>query len=160
MNTAGEVFFSHHGFWQDKEPQERFLSASSEPETAMIEKKHGTETRKTAHLAGRCKPIVKDRLMALAKDHGWTESFIIGVACEQFVKNSIGEKLGATLAATVSESVDERLKRIETHLARLSLEDLYEVREVKLYQLELFRAKLPPHELHALQEKIRNQARR
>src|SRR3954470_19028399 len=129
MNTAPqEVFFRDHGLVQDKELASRFLSASPEPQTAMITKetkKHGSEIRRTAHLAGRTHTDTKAAAMQIAKRHGWTESFMVGVAVERLVENTIGLQLAATLAKALTEAVDRRLKPIDEHLARLSLEDLY-----------------------------------
>jgi hypothetical protein len=109
--------------WQDKQPLKRFLSASDKPQTAMTpqepQKKHGSEKRQTAHLSGRCKTVVKDKLMDIAKERGWTESFIVSVAAEQFVENSIGLKLGAVLAATVTKAIDENMEKRENREAKL-----------------------------------------
>jgi hypothetical protein len=153
---------------QDKEPLTRFTAASAEPETAALppetavnkKKQHGSETRQTAHLAGRCPWIIKEKFMEIAKANGWNESYAVNMAVQQFVENTFGLKLGATLAATVTEAITKTMKPYETRLATLSLETLYEAREVKLFHIQEYREVLSAKELYNLRVEIHDKARR
>ncbi len=170
MNTAAHIFSPGKKeerertglLWQVKEPLTRFTPASDEAETAAGQqepKKHGSETRKTAHFAGRCSPVIKDKMMDIARQQGWTESKVFATAAEQFVENNIGLKLGAHLASTVQDAITKTMQSFKIDIMGVLISDLYISKETKLYMLELFRARLSPNQLHELQNKIHNLAR-
>ena len=96
---TGSIFEkqAYAGVLQDKAPQVRYTTASEQPYTADEDavdnpKKHGSETRQTAHVSARVPHHVKAGLLQIEEANGWTESKVVALACEAYL-DSIGNSI-------------------------------------------------------------------
>jgi hypothetical protein len=103
-------------------------------ETAKL---HGSETRKTAHVAGRIPPPLKDEFLRIAKQNHWTESYAVRMAIQQLVEDTIGEKLAARLDAAVTCAIERTMKRRENREANLLAKIFYRVEHSRLLFIKI-----------------------
>jgi hypothetical protein len=147
--------------WQDKQPRARLGSASVQPATAeshavgnkgglatatatadeytaatppVVDRRaqHGTEKRQTAQVTGRLAHHLKARLLEVAKGNGWTESKIVGVACQAYLEQDLGEKFGVRLAKQLTEAQHRELATHSNREAYLTVQGYYAAEESRI----------------------------
>jgi hypothetical protein len=143
---TGSIFEkqAYAGVVQDKAPQVRYTTASEQPSTADEDavdnpKKHGSETRQTAHVSARVPHHVKTGLQLIEEANGWTESKTVATACEAYLEQDLGEKFGRRLAAQVAEAVRRVLQAQGNRQAYLSAHACYTAEEARIINTKVLR---------------------
>ena len=156
------------GDLQVKKPRTRFTAASRQPVTSdppPVNNAHthvsGSEHRQTVVLAGRVPPETDLAYEKLAKQRGpkWTKSKLAALALQEWLAQDMGESFVQRIISALTTTVHYVFKPYENRLAKLILEVLYEVREIKLWFYEWFRAAMTPEEFQKLKQDFWKKAR-
>jgi hypothetical protein len=155
-----EIFFNGtHGVRrQDKQPPGRFWSGSSEPQTAETDAEtatdasqnrqthHGSETRQTAHIAGRVPFHIKTEIIRLGAMNGWKESFTVRTLVEQALAQNLGERFAVMIRHTIQEAVKTELQKDRQWLRKINLSEYLASEQARLHAIDLHRLLMPPDE--------------
>lgn len=127
-------------------------SPRSHPDTSAVNRttRHGTEQRQTEHVSGRIPAALRIELDRIAKENGWSESYAVRVAIQEFIENTIEQSLGKRVEAIVVSAIERAMQKRENREAKL-LSRIYRALEEFRCFTDKVLARLFPGEVSALQ---------
>jgi hypothetical protein len=164
---------------QDKQPPGRLTARRGEPATAQnpavgskggqataittitaaVDRPthHGSETRQTAQVTGRVLPVLKTKLLEVAKQRGAkTESRAVAMAVEVFVANEFGKQFLVMIRQTIQETVRQEFQAYTNRFGKLTFASYLTAEWGRLLQIDNLRSTLDPKDISALPQKIKN----
>jgi hypothetical protein len=160
LPNSGVIFTapSHGGVMQVKKPPVRLFVASGEPVTATPKRetapesvdhsssspdlavnrqRHGSETRKTALVAGRIRHDLKAQVLRRAKKKGWSESKTVADLVEQALAKNLAEEFAVTLTNALKDAITTQLHQELSSVRNLSYQSLYSSEQGRIFAIQL-----------------------
>ena len=123
-------------------------------------KRHGSETRQLALVAGRIAPHLKTQVLKRAKDKGWSESKTVADLVEQALANDLGKSFVVSLTNTLTAALTTTVRKEYNRAANLALEAFYSAEEGRMLNIYILRLMLGDDDLlEKIVEDARSEAR-
>jgi hypothetical protein len=156
----GEIFTApaHGGVLQVKKPPERLFVASDQPVTAtgqrettpesvdhnssppdpaVHRKRHGSETRKSALIAGRIAPHLKAQVLKRAKSKGWSESKTVADLVEQALAKNLADEFAVTLTNALKDAIATQIHTELSPVRNLAYQAFYSAEQGRIFDIHL-----------------------
>ena len=122
-------------------------------------KRHGSETRQLALVAGRIAPHLKTQVLKLAKEKGWSESKTVADLVEQALANDLGKSFAVSLTNTLREALTTQVRKEYNRAANLALEAFDSAEEGRMLNIYILRLMLGDDDLlEKIVEDVRSEA--
>jgi hypothetical protein len=102
-------------------------------------KRHGSETRQLALVAGRIAPHLKIQVLKVAKAKGWTESKTVADLVEQALANDLGKSFAISLKNSLTDALTAEVRKENNRAANLALEAFSSAEEGRMLTIYLLR---------------------
>jgi hypothetical protein len=146
------------GVRQDKYPPGRFDVASDQPQSAetLLEsasitppapnppadnrpKHHGSETRQTAQIAGRAPFQTKEKIQAIAKTQGLTESQVVVSLVHKALQMDGDVQYGAMLRPVIQDQIHTDIQAYSNRTANIGLQAYYAAEQARILAIHTLR---------------------
>jgi hypothetical protein len=143
---------------QDKYPPGRIQRASVQPQSATTQqesattaaqkpnppadnrpKHHGSETRKTAQIAGRAPFATKAKIQALANANGLSESEVVVSLVQKALQIDGDVQYGAMLRPVIQDQIHKDIQSFSNRTANIGLQAYYAAEQARILAIHTLR---------------------
>jgi hypothetical protein len=100
-------------------------------------KRHGSETRQTAQIAGRAPFATKARILAMAQAEGLTESKVVVNLVQKALQMEGDLQYGAMLRPVIQDQIHKDIQAYSNRNANINLQALYAAEQSRLLAIHI-----------------------